>query len=767
MIAATDISLPVYLVKECIVIIMVKVREDTPTNVNGELDISAWLKRISAFSHMPADDLPQLEKACVLAQQVEPLEGDKITGWGKGYTTLRAGLDMAEILVDLHTDTETLLAAVLYRSVRENKLDNKKVEKDFGPRVAQLIDGVRRMAAISSLTNHASVEVFGQDTTEQSENVRKMLVAMVDDVRIALIKLAERTCAIRAVKDSPINKRQRVAREVSEIYAPLAHRLGIGHIKWELEDLAFRYLQPFDYKYIAKLLDERRLDRQTYIDSVITILQNALREEGIEAEIYGRAKHIYSIWRKMRRKNISFSEVYDIRAVRILVSSERECYAVLGIVHSLWRNMPHEFDDYIANPKENGYRSLHTAVNGPANRALEVQIRTESMHDEAEYGVCAHWRYKDTDGDESSSSYEQKIEWLRQVLEWHDELGGSPLADHLHNSVEQDRLYVFTPEGHVVDLPEGATSVDFAFRIHTDVGLRCRGAKVNGRIVPLNHPLQTADQVEILTGKRESPSRDWLNPGLGYISTSKARSCVHHWFKLQDRDQNIADGRVMLDHEFKRLALSGLDYDQLVKKLSLHSLEDLYAAVGTADLGVEKVINIAQKLLNGGAAAEPVVSLVGKASDERSGAEVYIDGVGNLMSSIAQCCKPIPGDRIAGYITQGRGVSIHRQDCTNVLQRQSLEPERIIAVGWADKPLNLYSTEIAISAFDRHGLLRDITTLLDREKVNVSAMTTLSDKNKNTVDMVLTIEITDFASLSRVLARLNQLPNISSVVRKS
>ncbi len=746
---------------------MVKVRESRHLGANGEINLKAWLEHIQSVLRLNDKESEILLRACELAREVESLEGDKITGWGKGYTTLNAGLDMAEMLADLQTDGETLVAAVLYRSVRENKLADTDVKRQFGDTIAGLIDGVRRMASISALTSRSNEEVFGKASAEQSENVRKMLVAMVDDVRVALIKLAERTCAIRAVKNSPIAKRQSIAREIADIYAPLAHRLGIGHIKWELEDLSFRYLQPFDYKYIAKLLDERRLDRETYIESVISIIKNALAEEDIEAEVYGRAKHIFSIWRKMRRKNINFSEVYDIRAVRILVETERECYAVLGIVHSLWRNIPHEFDDYIANPKENGYRSLHTAVTGPANRVLEVQIRTRDMHEEAEFGVCAHWRYKDTDSDKAQSSYEKKIEWLRQVLEWHDEIGGSPIEEHLHKSgVDQDRLYVFTPEGHVIDLPEGATPVDFAFRIHTDVGLRCRGAKVNGRIVPLNHPVQTADQIEILTGKRESPSRDWLNPGLGYITTSKARSCVHHWFKQQDRDQNIADGRAMLDHEFKRLAVSGLDYDALAKKLHLNTLEDLYAAVGTADLGVEKVLNAAQKLVNGDVSSQQVSSLVGKVSDEKSGAEVYINGVGNLMSSIAQCCKPIPGDSISGYITQGRGVSIHRQDCTNILQRRSLEPERIIAVDWAEKPANLYSTEIAIEAFDRHGLLRDITTLLDREKINVSAMQTLSDKNKNTVQMEATIEVTDFGSLSRVLARLSQLPNVSSVVRK-
>lgn len=747
---------------------MVKVREDRPLGLDGEIDIDAWVTRITELAQLEESSKIQIRKACLASCDAEHLPGDKLTGWGEGYSPYSAGLEMAEILAELQMDADTLAAAILYRSVREKKLSLDRVAEDFGEMVAKLINGVTRMAAISNISNHSNDAVMGLESSEQADNVRKMLVAMVDDVRVALIKLAERTCAIRAVKTAPIEKRQRVAREVSDIYAPLAHRLGIGHIKWELEDLSFRYLHPYDYKYIAKLLDEKRLDRQTYIDKVIADLRNALASEGIElADINGRAKHIYSIWRKMRRKNISFSEVYDIRAVRILVTSEQDCYRVLGIVHCLWRNIPHEFDDYIANPKENGYRSLHTAVKGPDNRVLEVQIRTRDMHEEAEYGVCAHWRYKRSDHERGSSGYEQKIEWLRQVLEWHEEVGGSPWEDHLPRGFEQDRIYVFTPDGHVVDLPESATPVDFAFRIHSDIGLRCKGAKINGRIVPLNYTLKTADQVEILTGNREAPSRDWLIPALGYITTSKARSRLQAWFRLLDREQNIADGRALLDREFLRLAVDDIDYEQLAHKLNLRSLDDLYAAVGTGYLSVDRVINVTQRLFKDDRTQEPVISLVGKAKSADKGAsDVYIDGVGNLMSQIAQCCKPIPGDSIIGYITLGRGVSIHRQDCSNALQFAADEPERLIKVDWADEPENYYSVDIMVEAFDRHGLLRDLTALLDREKVNVSAMQTLSNKNKNTVDMSLRIEVSSFADLSRVLARLSRLPNVASVRRK-
>lgn len=748
---------------------MVKVREDRPTGQDGQIDLAAWTKSVLEKAQLNPADSELLLNAVQVAKEAESAPGDELTGWGEGYSSFIAGLDMAEILAGLHMDKESLAAAILYRSFRENKLDISIVKPQFGEDVEKLVNGVARMAAISNISNHSSDSVFGLHGNEQADNVRKMLVAMVDDVRVALIKLAERTCAIRAVKKAPIEKRQRVAREVSDVYAPLAHRLGIGQIKWELEDLSFRYLHPYDYKYIAKLLDEKRIDRQNYIKNVIKTLRDAVAAEGIELEdINGRAKHIYSIWRKMRRKNIGFSEVYDIRAVRILVNTEQDCYRVLGIVHSLWRNIPHEFDDYIANPKENGYRSLHTAVKGPNNQVLEVQIRTSTMHEEAEFGVCAHWRYKKSDAERGSSGYEQKIEWLRQVLEWHEEVGGAPWEDQLPRGIEQDRIYVFTPDGHVVDLPENSTAVDFAFRIHSDIGLRCKGSKVNGRIVPLNYTLKTADQVEILTSNRESPSRDWLIPALGYINTSKARSRLQAWFKQQDRDQNIADGRALLDREFLRLAVDDLDYEQLYQKLNLKDLDDLYAAVGTGDLSVDRVINVAQRLLKDDGDSEPVISLVGKARSAESGAsDVYIDGVGNLLSHIAQCCKPIPGDSITGYITLGRGVAIHRQDCSNALQLSSEQPERLIKVDWAEKPEEFYSVDIVVEAFDRHGLLRDLTALLDREKINISAMQTLSNKNKNTVDMALRIEVSSFADLSRVLARLSRLQNVSTVRRKN
>ncbi|MFT5421563.1 MAG: GTP pyrophosphokinase [Candidatus Endobugula sp.] len=752
---------------------MVKVRADYPLTDNGDVDVEQWAQRITATAGANDFAQQQLMTAAMMVQQAEDhalssaVNSD--TGvnnlWSQHSSSFLAGLEMAEILAELQLDQEALVAAVVFRSVRENKTPIADVHERYGETVSKLVEGVLGMAAISHLRNDSEDEVFGQQSAEQTENVRKMLVSMVDDVRVALIKLAERTCAIRAVKDASNERQRKVAREVFDIYAPLAHRLGIGHIKWELEDLGFRYLMPDDYMAIAKLLDEKRVDRQDYIDYVVESLNTQIQKNHIDAEVYGRAKHIYSIWRKMQRKNIGFSEVYDIRAVRILVPNTKDCYEVLGIVHTLWRNIPHEFDDYIAAPKENGYRSLHTAVVGPNNRVIEVQIRSNSMHEEAEYGVCSHWRYKGTDSDAREDSYEQKIEWLRQVLDWHEELGVDGLTDDFNSSVEQDRVYLFTPDGHVIDLPSRATSLDFAYRVHTEIGHRCRGAKVNGRIVPLNHMLKTGDQVEILTGKQTVPSRDWLMEGLGYLNTSRAKAKVRQWFGEQAREQNVADGRAILDKELKRLAIQELNFEDLLQALKQKELDDLYASVGSGDLSVAQVLRASAKLLEPAVPEQAEINFSNKTATT-AGNDVYIAGVGNMLTNIAHCCNPLPGDEITGYITLGRGVSIHRKDCRNILQLATDEPERIIQVDWGEAPKQTYTVDVVIEAFDRVGLLRDVTTVLDSAHINITGMQTSSDKGQHTVIMVITIDIRDFAHLSHILARLNQLTNIASARRK-
>ncbi len=742
---------------------MVQVRQAHPKNDDGSVNIARWIERLPIDPDQASCD--QLYQACELAWQCDQQGQRSDSSWSPSYSAYLTGLEMAEILAELHLDQNSLIAAIIYRVVRDGHLSIANVRSHLGDTVATLVKGVMRMAAIAPV-RETDARILGQ-AQAQGDNIRKMLVAMVDDVRVALIKLAERTCAIRAVKDNE-EKRVVVAKEVYEIYAPLAHRLGIGHIKWELEDLSFRYLQPQSYKRIAKQLDERRLDRQDYIEEVIAALKAELNSVSIEGDLSGRAKHIYSIWRKMQRKQIVFSQVYDIRAVRILVPKIADCYTVLGIVHTLWRNIPKEFDDYIAIPKENGYRSLHTAVVGPGGKVMEVQIRTFEMHEEAEFGVCAHWRYKGTDKKHSSDSYEDKIAWLRQVLDLHEESGRSNDPGRLFGSeFDEDRIYVFTPDGHVVDLGKGATPLDFAYHVHTEVGHSCRGAKVNGRIVPLTYQLQTGEQVDVITGKECAPSRDWLRPKLAYLKSTRARAKVRHWFKQQDREHNIATGRILLEKEFKRLALTSLDYKAVAKKVHFDSVEDMYAAVGAGDLGPGQVINAAQGLVDVGENKQIELSRRWQAPSSRfKQSDVTFEGVGNLLTQIAKCCKPVPGDAITGYITVGRGVSIHRQDCTQVLQLQSHEPERIIQVSWGIKPEQTYPVDVLIQAYDRHGLLRDITVLLATEGISLLAANTQTDINDNTASIRLTVEIISLEALGLILAKLNRLPNIISVARQ-
>jgi GTP pyrophosphokinase len=743
---------------------MVQVRAHQPINADGSINLEAWLDHVLSVD--PALDREGLREACEFAREAEQQANAAQNLWTEGSSSFRVGLEIAEILADLKLDQDTLVAAVIYRCVREGKVTLQNVQQRFGPVVAKLIEGVLRMAAISASLNPRDSLVLGSQA--QVENLRKMLVAMVDDVRVALIKLAERTCAIRAVKEADDEKRQRVAREVFDIYAPLAHRLGIGHIKWELEDLSFRYLEPEQYKQIATLLHERRLDREHYINEVMDQLRSELDAAGINADISGRAKHIYSIWRKMQRKGLQFSQIYDVRAVRVLVPHVRDCYTALGIVHTLWRHIPKEFDDYIANPKENGYRSLHTAVLGPEGKVLEVQIRTQAMHEEAELGVCAHWRYKGTDVKSGSNHYEEKISWLRQVLEWHEELGDiGGLAEQLRVDIEPDRVYVFTPDGHAIDLPKGATPLDFAYRVHTEIGHNCRGAKINGRIVPLNYSLQTGEQVEIITSKQGAPSRDWLNPNLGYVTTSRARAKIIHWFKLQDRDLNVMAGRTLLERELTRLALNSVDYDKLAEKANLKTAEDLFAALGAGDVRQAHVINLAQQLVEPERSTEQLELIPRKAQGYRPGkrGDIQIQGVGNLLTQIAGCCQPLPGDPIVGYITLGRGVSIHRQDCASALQLSAREPERIIQVSWGPVPVQTYPVDISIRAYDRSGLLRDVSQVLLNEKINVLAVNTSSNKDDNTASMSITVEIPGLDALGRLLGRISQLPNIIEVRR--
>ncbi len=789
---------------------MVQVRQTSPKHDNGTLDVDTWLATLPGFD--TSDTVNRMAIACQLAAAAQPdrsakpqtiinapkqkpnasvsrlSDVDSNVADAKGIDAktsealqidsqrhhgligcFDAGLEMVGILADLHMDEEVLIAAIIYRAVRENRVAIELVESELGAEVASLVNGVLRMAAISSLRTETE-PVLGQGNA-QVENIRKMLVAMVDDVRVGLIKLAERTQAIRAVKNHPDPEKQiRVAREVFDIYAPLAHRLGIGQIKWELEDVSFRYLEPEAYGSIAKMLDEKRLDREQYIGNVVHLVEDKLKASGIEANVSGRAKHIYSIWRKMQRKGVSFDQVYDIRALRIMVPQLKDCYASLGIVHTLWRNIPREFDDYIANPKDNGYRSLHTAVIGPEAKVLEVQIRTSAMHEESELGVCAHWLYKGTDTNGNNQGYEQKIEWLRQVLEWHEETGGnadiSELAGELTHDFGKDRIYVFTPEGHVVDIPYGSTPVDFAYHIHTEVGHRCRGSKVDGRIMPLSTVLRNGQKVEIITGPESAPNRDWLRASMGYLSSTRARSKVRAWFKKQAREQNVQAGRMLLEREVKRLALTSVDYKVLSKKLNYLTVEDLSAALGAGDISASQILRMAETLFGTQEIARQPLSKPATPSNKRqTDNAITVLGVGNLLTQIAQCCKPVPGDDIAGYVTVSRGVTVHRKDCSHFLQVDSQQHERVIEVSWGAEKSGLYSVDIAIEAYDRTGLLSDITGLLAAMKVNVINVNTHSDKDKHTADMRLTLEIHNIEELVRILARLSNMPNVINVER--
>ncbi|MFT6915074.1 MAG: GTP pyrophosphokinase [Motiliproteus sp.] len=752
---------------------MVKVRQDHPLDECGAVDLSAWLERIRTDINIQDDGV--LIRACQLSQDAQEKMSVKGDAWAdQGSDSYRTGLEMAEILAELGLDQDALIAAILYRGVREKKIAIDRVRDIFGASVVYLIEGVLQMAAIGAVVHPTPDSVFGQ-SQGQLDNVRKMLVTMIEDVRVVLIKLAERTCAIRTVKNSDRKRRYRVAREVFDVYAPLAHRLGIGHIKWELEDLSFRYLQPGAYKQIATLLAEKRLDRQSYIDEVLYELKGELAKIGIVAELSGRAKHIYSIWRKMQRKQVDFHQIYDVRAVRILVPEVKDCYASLGVVHGQWKNIPHEFDDYIASPKKNGYRSLHTAVIGKEGKVLEIQIRTPEMHADAELGVCAHWLYKGTDTANKSDSYEHKISWLRQVLEWQDDLSSaSELVDQLRAGIEEDRIYAFTPEGHVVDMAAGSTPLDFAYRVHTEIGHRCRGAKVNGKITPLTTKLKTGDQVVIMTAKEGGPSRDWMNPNLGYVNSGRARTKIRNWFKEQNRDQNAHEGRHLVEREIKRLAVSSVNLQLLAEQQGYHELNDLYAAVGAGDFRLSQLLGAAQRQIEQRSAeqtplADEQLDLDLKSdsqSPRKHQGNVTIQGVGNLLTVVASCCKPVPGDQIVGYITQGRGVSIHRQDCGNALQLESNNYERMIEVSWKDADsAQVFGVDIQIDALDRPGLLRDIMIVLTAERVTVLAVNTRTDTKRGTARLLISLEIKQLQDLGRVLDKLGQLPNVTDVHR--
>lgn len=662
-------------------------------------------------------------------------------------------LTTAELLHELRLDTESLVAAIVSSSVLKKQLDIKTIENKFGNEVAQLVDGICKM----NLINRFNQKTVIKRHEDQAENLRRMLLAMANDVRVVLITLAARVVAMRSVKNHPDTQKRAIARETMDIYAPLANRLGIWQFKWELEDLSIRYLDPDVYSEIAALLSERRLDREEYINNFMSTLKARFDDAGVDAQISGRPKHIYSIWRKMKRKQLSFDQIFDIRAVRIIVPTINQCYEALGIVHSDYNHIRGEFDDYIASPKDNMYQSLHTAVLGPQGQTVEIQIRTPEMHHHSELGVAAHWRYKEDA--EHDGDFERKVLWLRQLLEWKDDISSTEeFIDELKDENIPDRIYVFTPKGKVIDLPEGSTPLDFAYRVHTEIGHRCRGAKVNGKIIQLTQQLDSGQIVEILTVKNGGPSRDWLNPNLGYINSAKARSKVHSWFKLQNHEENVAQGRAIIEKELQRLGVNDISFEKIAQHFNHAKVDRFFAAVGRTDIRTGQVVNFIQETTEPREEKIPVKRP--RKSKASKGSDVYINGVGNLLTQIAKCCNPLPGDAIVGYITHGRGVTIHRQDCGNALQYSNEEKDRLVSVQWADHTDNTYPVGVQIVAHDRSGLLSDITFVLANEGINVVGVNTRSDKTENKAYMSLTLEIKDLGQLSKVLSQVSQLPNI-------
>jgi GTP pyrophosphokinase len=613
-----------------------------------------------------------------------------------------------------------------------------------------------------------SIGATPEERAAQSENLRKMLLAMVEDIRVVILKLAERLQALRWLMAADAGERRATAREVLELYAPLANRLGVWQLKWELEDLSLRATEPDTYKEIAKLLDERRLDRQRYIEEVIATLKRELAAAGIAADVSGRPKHIFSIWSKMRRKQAGIDALYDIRAVRILVDDVKQCYAALGIVHHRWTPLPGEFDDYIAKPKANDYRSLHTAVMGPEGKPLEVQIRTREMHQHSEYGVAAHWRYKEGVESRRDPAFEDRIAWLRQVLDWKDAIADtSDWLAAIKQTLFTDTIYVLTPQGMVVDLPAGATPVDFAYAVHTSLGHRCRGAKVDGHMVPLNTPLANGQRVEILAVKQGGPSRDWLNPDLGYVTSHRARAKVRQWFKAQVLDETVAQGRAAVERELARAGASTLNLDTLAAKAGYAKPDELFAAYARDEINLRQLqlaikAAVAPAPAPAGAGGEAVVTRASKASGSGSG--ILIVGVDRLMTGLARCCKPAPPDPIAGFVTRGKGITIHRASCPNLARIRAREPERLIEANWGDRRDEVFPVDIVVESGDRPGLLRDISEVFSREKINVTAVNTLT--RQHLARMSFTIEVAGVEQLKRALALVREVPGVLAAGRR-
>ena len=671
-----------------------------------------------------------------------------------------AALEVAEIVRALDADDDVVIAAMIHPLLDGGHLEHEGAVKRFGEepvRLARALSQLGQFGLPADWTPERGLE------SNQAEALRKMLLAVIGDVRLVVVRLAEQLQRMRSAKSVGVARQRKLAMETREVYAPLANRLGVWQVKWELEDLAFRYLEPQQYKHIAVALKTRRSERERYVDELKNLLQDSMRAAGIEAAIEARPKHIFSIWRKMQVKQLAFDELMDIRAARILVNSIAECYAALGVVHSLWQFIAGEFDDYIATPKDNLYRSIHTAVLGPGAEPVEIQIRTHEMHADSERGVAAHWRYKE--GGRSDQAYERKINELRTLLSPAEGAEGSrDFLDRVRVDLFQDRIYVISPKGEIVDVPVGGTPLDFAYQVHTDLGHRTRGAKVNGRMVPLDYKLKNSEAVEIITAKTPQPSRDWLSAQSGFLASPRHRNKVRAWFRKQNEAQNKIEGRGMFDRELQRLGLKSPPMVELLRELELKSAEALHEAMGLGEISSAQVAGAIQRLLHA-RAPQPAEASRARSADART-PDVEVQGIGDLLSTYARCCKPVPPEPIVGYITVGRGVSIHSRSCANLARLSVKAPARVLAVDWGKMGSAAFPVEIEIQAFDRRGLVRDVSAALADEKIGIQGMTTVTDKHENVAHMRISISISGLPQLSKVLSRIAQLPNIISARRK-
>ncbi len=692
----------------------------------------------------PQADLSPIASSFAFAAEAH---GDQQRMSGEPYVS--HPLAVAHILAELGLDPVAITAAILHDVPEDTEYSLGDVEERFGADVARLVDGVTKLSKFSTLTHEQ----------QQAENIRKMFLAMADDIRVVLIKLADRLHNMRTLGPLPPAKQLRIAKQTAEIYAPLAERLGIWQMKWELEDLSFKYINPEAYRELAGQLESHRRTRETYVKRAMHVLDEALLESGIKADMSGRPKHIFSIYKKMQRKRAEFGEIYDVHALRVLVADVRECYAALGVVHSIWRPIPGQFDDYIAMPKNNGYQSLHTAVVALDGKPLEVQIRSHEMHRISEVGIAAHWRYKE--GSRSDRAYDAKLAWVRQLMEWQQDVSdATEFIEGVKLDIFQDQVFVFTPAGDVKDMPAGATPIDFAYRIHTEVGHACIGAKVNNRLVPLDSKLKNGDIVEIVTTKSaHGPSRDWLN----IVTTSHAREKIRQWFKRQQRDENIAHGKQVLDRELHRLARTSLDrvpsekLDELVEQHNYKTVDDFYAAVGYGQIGAQQIVS---RL--GVVDDVDQVQLPQVAPPPPQPGGVRVRGVGDLLVRFSKCCHPIPGDPIVGFITRGRGVTVHLGTCPTIINEKAVE--RLIDVEWERAAQQTYPIAILIEAYDRTGLLGEISNVMADDKINIVAASVRVHKDHRAT-VQATLEVSSVAQLSRVMAHLEQLKDVYSVQR--